>query len=404
MMTPPITRPLQVLILDDDPRLLRALQRMLDATRFAVTITDQVEAAQDLVQTQHFDIVLADYQLHAACDGITFLASLKELAPQCLRVLITAYADTQAMVRAVNEAQVAHLLHKPINATHLNALMDNLAQHIRLSHRNRELEAQVLNHNRTLQRLNQDLQDQVQARTLALLNGLLSALELRDTETQFHCRRVALYTRAMAVRMGIAGDALDDIQRGALLHDIGKIGIPDAIMLKPGPLNDAEWEIMRNHPSIGHRLIGSIDFLAGANHIVCEHHERFDGKGYPHGLEGEAIHLGARLFAIADAVDAMTSDRPYRKALSFEVASEEVQRMAGVQFDPQAVEVFRSIPAVDWRVAIAMGHQQEQQRPMDEDGLRDWHQSVFAKVIDTMPSHALALEALLVAPSQPFRT
>ena len=129
-----------------------------------------------------------------------------------------------------------------------------------------------------------------------------------------------------------------------LLHDIGKIGIPDAILVKPGPLMPAEWTVMRSHPEIGRRLIEKIPFLRGAIPIVCHHHERWDGTGYPLGLRGEAIPIGARIFAVADALDAMTDDRPYSRAISFETARDEMKRCAGSHFDPGVVNTFPSVP------------------------------------------------------------
>jgi len=144
--------------------------------------------------------------------------------------------------------------------------------------------------------------------------------------------------------MGIGGAAAEDIGRGALLHDIGKIGVPDCILLKPGPLTHAEWVEMRRHPEVGYHILSAIDFLRPAAEIVLAHQERWDGGGYPYKLRGEQIPLGARIFGIADTLDAMTSDRPYRKAATFIQARLEISRCAGTQFDPRCVDAFRQIP------------------------------------------------------------
>jgi HD-GYP domain-containing protein (c-di-GMP phosphodiesterase class II) len=144
--------------------------------------------------------------------------------------------------------------------------------------------------------------------------------------------------------MGIPEDQIEHIGRGALLHDIGKIGVPDSILLKPGPLTQAEWAEMRRHPEVGYRILQAIDFLRPAAEIVLAHQERWDGGGYPHKLRGEAIPLGARIFAIADTLDAMTSDRPYRKAATFVEARMEISRCGGTQFDPRCVQAFADIP------------------------------------------------------------
>lgn len=180
------------------------------------------------------------------------------------------------------------------------------------------------------------------------LEALSAALDLRDTETEGHSRRVTEYTLQLARSYGVPQEAMVSIERGSILHDIGKIGIPDGILLKPGKLTPEEWDVMRTHPLLGFRILASIDFLRPAIPIVLCHHERFDGKGYPLGLAGETIPLGARLFAVADTLDAMTSDRPYRQALPFEVAAEEIQRNAGKQFDPKVVEAFFRVSREEW--------------------------------------------------------
>ncbi len=176
------------------------------------------------------------------------------------------------------------------------------------------------------------------------LEALGSALETRDVETQAHARRVRGYSLALARAHGVPESQLRDIEHGVLLHDIGKIGIPDAILLKPGPLTPAEWAIMRRHPEMGRQMIEKIPFLRGAVPIVYHHHERWDGTGYPLALRGEAIPLGARIFAAADALDAMTFDRPYSRAISFEAARREIRRCAGTHFDPAVVETFLGTP------------------------------------------------------------
>ncbi|MEX1254489.1 MAG: HD-GYP domain-containing protein [Dehalococcoidia bacterium] len=174
------------------------------------------------------------------------------------------------------------------------------------------------------------------------LEALVLALDARDRETKGHSLRVADYVMAVARELGMREGSQEwvDTQRGALLHDVGKIGVPDQILHKPGPLTPEEWDEMKRHPGIGHEMLHDIAFLSGAAEIVHAHHERFDGKGYPRGLLGDEIPLGARIFAIGDTLDAMTSDRPYRKALPAEVARWEILRHSGTQFDPQVVQAF----------------------------------------------------------------
>ncbi|MDI6858843.1 MAG: HD-GYP domain-containing protein [Dehalococcoidia bacterium] len=176
----------------------------------------------------------------------------------------------------------------------------------------------------------------------ATLEALAAALDARDRETAGHSSRVTVYTMSMAERLGIHknSDEWLDIERASLLHDVGKIGIADSILNKAGPLTPEEWQEMRRHPAIGYDMLKDVKFLSGAAHIVYAHHERYDGKGYPEGLKGDDIPLGARIFAVADAFDAMTSDRPYRRALPWDKAREEIVNNSGIQFDPIVVEAF----------------------------------------------------------------
>ena len=178
---------------------------------------------------------------------------------------------------------------------------------------------------------------------LETLDSLAAAVEGRDGMTAGHSHRVAHYAGVLGDTLGLPSSARRDLHYGSLLHDIGKIGIPDAILNKPGKLTDAEWEIMRRHPEIGTRMVAGVEFLRPALPIILAHHERWDGGGYPHGLAGEAIPLGARIFQVADTLDAIVSDRPYRRGQPLEVALAEIRRHAATQFDPMVVEALEHL-------------------------------------------------------------
>ncbi len=180
------------------------------------------------------------------------------------------------------------------------------------------------------------------------LEALGSALDLKDAETEGHCQRVTAFTISIAKAVPVPLPYLPVLARAAFLHDIGKMAVPDRILRKPGPLDNDEKTIMRTHCEIGYNMLTKIPFLRDAAEIVLAHQEFFDGTGYPRGLRGEQIPLGARIFSLADAMDAMISDRPYRKALPMSHAREEIRRCAGTQFDPKIVEVFLSIPEQHW--------------------------------------------------------
>ena len=200
-----------------------------------------------------------------------------------------------------------------------------------------------------------------------LLEVLGMALDFRDNDTAGHSRRVARYTMEIARAVGCSPDDLIDINRGAYLHDLGKIAIPDNILFKNGKLTAAEWEVMRTHAWIGHNLITRISLLAPVGQILLAHHERFDGTGYPRGLKGEGIPLGARIFAIADTLDAMISDRPYRKGLTYSEAREEIIRQSGRQFDPAIVQAFLSIPEGTMRGMILSEKRRTLRLPLISD-------------------------------------
>jgi len=183
------------------------------------------------------------------------------------------------------------------------------------------------------------------------LQALSNALDVRDSETEGHSRRVVEYMELIIAELSVPTEDLAMLRRGALLHDIGKIGVPDNVLRKPAALSDAEWVLMKRHPEHGARIISRIPFLEDVSRIVRHHHERWDGQGYPDGLAGEAIPLGARIFSVGDSFDAMTSDRPYRRAMSVEDARREVLRCRGTQFDPHVVDAFMRI-SVDRLVSI----------------------------------------------------
>jgi len=202
--------------------------------------------------------------------------------------------------------------------------------------------------NEDMERANRDILEMTEALKETYdgtLEALVTALDARDRETKGHSTRVTVYTLDIARCLGLQPDTPDveNLKRAALLHDVGKIGVSDFILHKPGPLTSEEWEEMRRHPVIGYEMLKGVRFLAGPAEIVHYHHERFDGKRYPGALAGDEIPLGARIFAVADTFDAMTSDRPYRRALPWEAARDEIIRHSGSQFDPQVVEAFLEV-------------------------------------------------------------
>ena len=339
--------PGRVLVVDDDALILRALQRVLEAQGFSVSGRSHPADALEDLRSQPANLIISDYMM-PGMNGVEFLTEARRVCPDAPRLLLTAANDFRVAAEAVNSGEVYRLLSKPWNHAELVSTVRQAYEVGELRRQHARLTARVHEQNVELQRINRDLEGLVQERTRDLLDGMINALDYRDMETQWHSRRVSLYARRLAEAMGLSLVECNEVEMGALLHDIGKIGVRDSVLLKPGPLNQEEWEEMREHPAIGFRLLRSIDYLAGASQIVLQHQERWDGKGYPKGLAGKDIVIGARIFSVVDTLDAIRSDRPYRAGRSFPVALEEIRRCSGTQFDPDVVEAFASVPESGW--------------------------------------------------------
>ncbi len=338
----------RVLYVDDEPSLCRAFARMFggdDKVRVA-TSSSAMEAA-DLIDREAFDVIVSDLRM-PGMDGIELLSAARLKRPLARRLLVSGFADLDTALDAINRVGVDRLLTKPWNTFELMGAVHAAAEHALLTRENARMTEDLRRKADELSGINRQLDRLVEQRTDDLLNGLVSALDLRDSETQWHSRRVGRYARHLAETLGVAGRDLDDIERGAMLHDIGKIGVRDAVLLKPGPLTDEEWVEMRRHPSLGFEILKGISFLETARLVPLHHQEKFDGSGYPGGLSGENICLGARVFAVVDTYDAITSNRPYRKARSYEAARDEIAKFSGRQFDPRVVETWLKVAPEDW--------------------------------------------------------
>ena len=338
----------RLLVVDDEGPILHALQRTFEAAGYEVTACLDPAEALDRLKEKEFQVLSADYMM-PGMTGAEFLARARALQPETIRILITAAHDFSAAVDAINNGEIFRILAKPWNRVELLGTVRQAFDTYALREKNRQLTDLVKKQNGELADLNRGLEKLVQERTTNLLDGMVAVLDYRDTETQWHSRRVSRFTRRIAEQLGVCDERdLRTIEMGSLLHDIGKIGVRDAVLLKPGPLDQEEWVEMREHPRLGWALLQRIEFLREASEIVLQHQERYDGSGYPAGLKGEAIVLGARLFAVADTYDAITSDRPYRRAQPHAAAVTEIQRVSGTQLDPRVVHAFGAVPETDW--------------------------------------------------------
>ena len=336
----------KILIVDDEPGIVKLLAETLQQEGYSCLGSQSGQEALRLMKTHGFDVVLCDVHM-PGMSGLELLRLVREKHPRMAFVMVTGEGDIRVGVQAMKEGADDYLL-KPLN---LEAVLISIKQVLERKKFADELENYRLH-----------LEEMIEERTAQLrkaigrieqtydetLQALAAALDLRDNETAGHSRRVMEYSLEIAKVMGCSNEQLNALTRGALLHDIGKIGIPDDILRKPGPLTVQERAVMRMHVWRGYGLLNHLAFLADAAEIVLTHHEQFDGTGYPQGLIGVDIPLGARIFAVADTLDALTSDRPYRQATTFAAAREEIIRESGKQFDPAVVSAFLAIGEGTW--------------------------------------------------------
>jgi response regulator RpfG family c-di-GMP phosphodiesterase len=336
----------RVLVLDDEPAVCALVSERLSMEGYDCKTSSSGEGALAAMQQESFDVVISDIRM-PGMSGMQFLAEARQRHPRSAYLMVTAEDDVRVGIQAMKQGAADYLV-KPIQ---LEALLGSVQRALDV----KRMEAELENYRRNLEEMVEARTKQLQSamRRIELtydetLEALGAALDLRDTETAGHSERVRRYCLEMASAVGCSPEELKQISRGSYLHDIGKIGIPDSILLKEGKLTPEEMAVMQAHVRIGYDLVCRIAFLAPAAAIVLTHQERFDGTGYPQGLMGKEIPIGSRVFAVADTLDAMTSDRPYRRALPLATARGEIQRESGRQFDPEVVQVFLAIPDQTW--------------------------------------------------------
>jgi putative nucleotidyltransferase with HDIG domain len=340
-------KPDRILVVDDETPVRTMIAAALERQGYDIELASGGLEALETVELNNFNLVLTDIVMQDV-NGIALLERIHALQPNLPVVMVTAVHDISVAIDSMRRGAYDYLLKPFENDQLLNTV------------------GRALNHRRALEETesyHHSLEEMVRARTEMLrhamedlehsydvtLEALGDALDLKDSETEGHSKRVTAYAIALARAMGIPPEEVKIIARGAFLHDVGKMAIPDEILRKPGKLDPRECELMREHCARGYQMLRKIPFLAGAAEIVFCHQEHFDGSGYPNGLRGREIPVGARIFAIADALDAITSDRPYRQASDFDHARKEILRCSGTQFDPAVVEVFLKIPNELWQ-------------------------------------------------------
>jgi putative nucleotidyltransferase with HDIG domain len=337
----------RILVVDDEEPIREIVSSMLSFANYQCSQAASGREALTLLDSgEDFELMLSDLMM-ADLDGIGLLERTKERYPDMPVVMVTAVHDISVALAAIRNGAYDYLL-KPFEREQLLATVRRALENRRLKLENRayqtNLEALVEQRTEQLRKAINNLERSYDI----TLEALGDALDLRDAETEGHSRRVTTFTIAIARAIGVPKDEIAVIARGAFLHDIGKMAIPDAILRKPGALTADEIAVMKEHAYLGYKMVQKIPFLQEASEIVYSHQERFDGTGYPRGLKGEEIPLGARIFSIADTLDAITSDRPYRPARPFTAAKKEIEAWSGRQFDPDIVRVFLDMPEDLW--------------------------------------------------------
>lgn len=336
-----------LLLINENSKITDHLDNLLGA-EYACDKSFSAESAFARLRENDYSVILCSASL-PSINQLEMIRHIQSVSPNSVLIILGNEDSGDAAVKAFR-AGAFDFLRLPAELDEIAAAVARAAEH----HELRSLKDSYQFHMESLAaeratEIDKALEE-VESSYRITLKALVQALETRDFETHGHSERVVTFSLRLGHELGLDKDALRDLELGALLHDIGKIGVPDAVLRKPAKLNEEEWVKMRLHPLHGQQILRNIKFLEGAARIVSQHHEQWDGSGYPYGLRGEDIDIGARIFAVVDAFDAMISDRVYRKGRPYKDALEELERCSGSQFDPLIVEAFKNIPKEDWEV------------------------------------------------------
>lgn len=343
-MSEPVTKP-RLLIVDDEAEVRGVLNDLLSGTYECAEAASAEEALAKLRETDH-QLVISDITM-SGMSGLEMIPHVKIVSPDTVIVMISGMQTIESAINALRLGAFDYLM-KPFDLRQAEAAVARAFDHHELivAKRRYENHLEELVTQRTAEL--DDALGSLENAYRSTLKALTAALETRDAETHGHSERVVTFSLRLGREYGLTATEMKALEFGSLLHDIGKIGVPDAILRKPAKLTEEEWERMREHPLHGQQILRGIKFLEGAARVVAQHHEKWDGSGYPLGLKAEDIDVCARIFAVADAFDAITSDRVYRKGRPYEAAAQELDEWAGRQFDPKIVEAFHRVPQEDW--------------------------------------------------------
>lgn len=378
----------RILIIDDEPNLRRVLMEIL--SRFYVCVSaDSAESGIAEIYKTDFAVVITDVNL-PGISGLELIPLIKAKSPQTVVLVVSGEQSLNDSVSALRHGAFDYIV-KPFGLQQVEAAVRRAVEHFELQvvkdRYEQHLEQLVAERTIELDRALSEIKNSYRA----TLKALAQTLETRDHETFGHSERVVTFSLRLGHELGLGSDQLQVLEYGALLHDIGKIGVPDAILRKPASLTEDEWDEMRLHPLHGEQILRDVPFLSSAAKVVLQHHERWNGSGYPHGLKGAEIDFNARVFAVVDAFDAIISDRVYRSGKTYEEACGEITKSIGIQFDPQVVQAFLSVPKEDWEKL----HRRSLERRTEQFSFQDLVIEVINERRNNLPQTANVFEPAL---------
>ena len=340
----------RILIVDDEPE-INSILHDLFAPMYECTTAGSAEEAIEKLEVNTYELVVSDITM-PGMTGLELIPRVKSMSPNSVVVMVSGMQTVESAIEALRLGAFDYVM-KPFDLRQVEAVVKRALEHqgliVAKQRYEDHLEELVEQRTAELDQAMNSLEDAYRS----TLRALTSALETRDLETHGHSERVVTYSLRLGKEYGLDSRKMKALEFGSLLHDIGKIGVPDLILRKPAKLTEEEWVLMREHPVHGQQILRGIEFLEGAALVVGQHHEKWDGSGYPLGISESEIDICARIFAVADAFDAITSDRVYRKGKPYEAAAKELDEWAGKQFDPEVVEAFHRVPKEDWAMLHA---------------------------------------------------
>jgi len=357
----------QLLVIEDDADTLELLRELFVEDGYDVITAKDGGSAIQIAQGADLDLILADYRL-PDMTGTQLLESLKSSHSEAIRIIMTGYAEVSVAMDAINRGKVYKFITKPLNLEDLKIIVRRALEHLDALREKKRLEKEVVQYSRFLEKQvntrtasllaanaelalkNRELVRQkkeidqlyreIQRNYLGTITSLCAAIEAKDKYTRGHSDRVFYYALKMAKELRLSKHNIEQLRYASFLHDLGKIGIPDSILMKPGKLTPEEYALVKEHPKVGEQILNPIRFLEKTKNIIRHHHERADGKGYPDGIDFDSMTIEERIIAVADAYDSMRSERPYRDPLSKEESLEILRQESGKQFCPRCAEVF----------------------------------------------------------------